>query len=203
MNQIKKIKFPIEAEHLLIQTAKRRKVYLEGSIIKIIEAEPESDFEDYLNEAKRRDRETRMKRLDVIKQAQEDTKQLKIKASENEALMEEVKQALEAAEQAKETALSDLDVMQQKTQFELIGTTVKVSLVIIVAVGIMVTAMYGFSLYIDSEEKDLIGNTWSNLLGILLTNSFSIIGTIMGVKYASNSQQKRNDLRGDERDFMH
>lgn len=203
MNQIKKIKFPIEAEHLLIQTAKRRKVYLEGSIIKIIEAEPESDFEDYLNEAKRRDRETRMKRLDVIKQAQEDTKQLKIKASENESLMEEVKQALEAAEQAKETALSDLDVMQQKTQFELIGTTVKVSLVIIVAVGIMVTAMYGFSLYIDSEEKDLIGNTWSNLLGILLTNSFSIIGTIMGVKYASNSQQKRNDLRGDERDFMH
>ena len=30
----------------------------------------------------------------------------------------------------------------------------------------------------------------SNLFGILLTNSFSIIGTIMGVKYASDNKEK-------------
>jgi hypothetical protein len=35
----------------------------------------------------------------------------------------------------------------------------------------------------------LLGSTWSNMFSILLTNSFSIIGTIMGVKYASEEKE--------------
>jgi hypothetical protein len=38
---------------------------------------------------------------------------------------------------------------------------------------------------IFNYERTIIESTWSNLFGILLTNSFSIIGTIMGVKYAT------------------
>lgn len=34
-------------------------------------------------------------------------------------------------------------------------------------------------------DSKIIESTWSNLFGILLTNSFSIVGTIMGVKYAT------------------
>jgi hypothetical protein len=35
------------------------------------------------------------------------------------------------------------------------------------------------------KDTAIIGSTWSNIVGILLTNAFSIVGTIMGVKYAS------------------
>lgn len=40
-----------------------------------------------------------------------------------------------------------------------------------------------------STNTVLLGSTWSNMFSILLTNSFSIIGTIMGVKYASEERE--------------
>ena len=80
--------------------------------------------------------------------------------------------------------LNDLDLMQKKTQFELIGRIVSMALWIIAGVGIFTTALFMFAMITD-RDLTIIGNTWSNLFGILLTNSFSIIGTIMGVKYAS------------------
>ena len=113
------------------------------------------------------------------------------KAVENERLMEELKEALQSAENVTEAALNDLSLMQQKSQFELIGNIVQIALWVIVGVGIVVTGMYLFAMQMDSTETTLIGNTWSNLFGILLTNSFSIIGTIMGVKYAQNDEKKK------------
>jgi hypothetical protein len=41
-----------------------------------------------------------------------------------------------------------------------------------------------------NKETQVIGSTWSNMFGILLTNAFSIVGTIMGVKYASDKKQE-------------
>ena len=79
---------------------------------------------------------------------------------------------------------SDLDVLQKKTQTRLIERIVKVSLGVIITVGLITTAMYGIALF-NNKDTQIIGSTWSNLFGILLTNAFSIIGTIMGVKYAS------------------
>ena len=118
---------------------------------------------------------------------------LEEKAAENEKLLEQLTQALESAEGAKTEALNDLDLLQRKTQFELIGNIVKVALWIIMAVGITTTLLYVVALFLKGNGPDttLIGNTWSNLLGILLTNSFSIIGTIMGVKYASESSGEK------------
>ena len=116
--------------------------------------------------------------------------ELKGKQAENEALMSELKEALTAAENAKEEAISDLSLMQKKKQFELIGLIVKTALIIIASVGLVTTVLYGYAIFYSSDETTLIGNTWSNLFGILLTNSFSIIGTIMGVKYASDNQKE-------------
>jgi uncharacterized Tic20 family protein len=79
--------------------------------------------------------------------------------------------------------------MQKKSQFELIGTIVKVALFVIMGVGILTTVMYGLAI-INDKETQIIGSTWSNMFGILLTNAFSIVGTIMGVKYAS---EKNNE----------
>lgn len=179
-----------QAEQQLIILAEQKSVYLEGNIIKLLEPTHE-EFPGYLEIAKEKDIESRKKRLEITRQVQEQNKELQEKAQENETLMVELKDALESAEHAKEEALSDLSVMQQQTQFELIGIIVRIALYVIVGTGIIVTGMYLFSMITESAETTLIGNTWSNLFGILLTNSFSIIGTIMGVKYAQNEKESK------------
>jgi hypothetical protein len=93
------------------------------------------------------------------------------------------------AEQAKTIALTDLDLLQKKTQTELIGKIVKVALFVIIGVGVITTILYIIAMFTDKDTQ-IIGSTWSNMFGILLTNAFSIIGTIMGVKYASEKKEE-------------
>jgi len=97
-------------------------------------------------------------------------------------------QARVEAENAKRTAENDLDVLQKRTQTKLIERIVKVSLGVIVTVGLITTLMYGIALFTEKDTQ-IIGSTWANMFGILLTNAFSIIGTIMGVKYASKETE--------------
>jgi len=178
----------------LIVLSNEKNIYLEGNILKVIESEDE-DFKKYLKQAAEKDRETRKKRLDITKQIQLQNAELEEKAKENESLMLEIKEALSDAEGAKEAALNDLDLIQKKGQFELIGQIIKVALWVIMSVGVLTTLLYIVALYTKGTGPDttLIGNTWSNLIGILLTNSFSIVGTIMGVKYASDNSSKEEN----------
>ena len=97
-------------------------------------------------------------------------------------------QARVDAENAKRSAENDLNVLQKRTQTQLIERIVKVSLGVILAVGFITTAMYMIALF-NGQDTQIIGSTWSNMFGILLTNAFSIIGTIMGVKYASKGTE--------------
>jgi Fe2+ transport system protein B len=113
---------------------------------------------------------------------------------EAERLKEEADQARLEAELSKQEAINaknvaedDLELMQKKTQFELIGTIVKVALWVILGVGGVTTVMYLIALS-TGLDTTVIGSTWSNIIGILLTNAFSIVGTIMGVKYASEKK---------------
>lgn len=108
---------------------------------------------------------------------------------EAEIAKEEAENAKEEAENAKVAAENDLDLIQKKTQFELIGTIIKVALWVILGVGIVTTGVYLIALF-TGVDTAVIGSTWSNIVGILLTNSFSIVGTIMGVKYASEKSDK-------------
>ena len=103
--------------------------------------------------------------------------------------MKRTELAKEDAEHAKANALSDLDLLQKKTQTELMGNIVKVALGVIAFIAIVTTGMYVFSI-IMNKEVNTIGPAWSNMFGILLTNAFSIVGTIMGVKYATKDNQK-------------
>jgi predicted RNase H-like nuclease (RuvC/YqgF family) len=96
-------------------------------------------------------------------------------------------QARIEAEKSKEVALNDLDLLQKKTQTELIGTIVRVALIVILSVGVITTGLYVVAMF-TGKDTQIIGSTWSNMFGILLTNAFSIIGTIMGVKYASEKK---------------
>jgi hypothetical protein len=170
--------------------------------LKIIEADPDdTEFVDYIEEANNKDKETRKRRLDVTKQVQDHNKKLILAQEENSKITEDLKIALEAAEEekrkaelskldadkAKDAALNDLDILQKKSQTALISTIVKVALIVILSVGVITTLMYSIAM-ITGKDTQIIGSTWSNMFGILLTNAFSIVGTIMGVKYASENK---------------
>ena len=185
--------------NVLLEVAKTKKIYVEGNFLKLLKApKGDKEFEEYLNLCKEKDKTTRRKRLEVTKQVQSQNKELVAKQEETDTLMIELQEALESAknaeweaeklrdeaEKGKEKALEDLDLMQKRSQFELIGTIVRVALVIIIGVGIVTTIMYGLAM-LSGQDTQIIGSTWSNMFGILLTNAFSIVGTIMGVKYAS------------------
>jgi flagellar biosynthesis GTPase FlhF len=101
----------------------------------------------------------------------------------------EAENARQEAENAKTSAENDLDLIQKKSQFELIGTIVRVALWVILGVGVVTTVMYLLALSMGLDTS-VICSTWSNIIGILLTNAFSIVGTIMGVKYASEKSDK-------------
>src|SRR5210317_49185 len=187
---------------VLLEVAKKKKIYVEGNFLKILQA-PNGDveFEEYLKVCKEKDSTARRKRLQVTKQVQKQNKELVSKQEETDALMEELQIALESAKQSEEVAnqlreeaekgmgkaLEDLELMQKKTQFELISTIVKVALYVIIGVGLITTVMYGLAL-MSGTDTQIIGSTWSNMFGILLTNAFSIVGTIMGVKYATEKE---------------
>ena len=186
------MKLSPEIESEFIKLAEDRGVSLEGNILKLIEPQAEN-FKDYIESAINKDTENRKKRLEITRQIQEQNKELAEKALENDGLMVDLKDALELAEKAKEEALSDLDLIQKKSQFELIGRIVQVALWIIMGVGVTTTVLYSIALFSPSIDTTLLGNAWSNLFSILLTNSFSIIGTIMGVKYASEGNSKKSE----------
>jgi hypothetical protein len=176
----------------LLNLAKEYKIYLEGNILKLLKAKPnDTEFEDYLKTCVDRDLTFRRKRLEVTKQVQRQVRELESISAERERLMAELQIALdeanqlkEAAEKEKDTALSDLELLQKKKQFELINQIIKMALWIILGVGLITSGLFMYSLY-RGIDSPIIESTWSNLFGILLTNAFSIIGTIMGVRYAN------------------
>lgn len=179
-----------------------RKIYLEGNILKVLKAEQEdTNFQEYLKFCIDRDRTMREKRLTVTKQVQKQYTDLENANQHNQELMDQLQMALnesksseldalkskQSAEDSRNAALADLEVMQKRRQYELTGIIVKIALAIIVGVGILSSLMYIIAI-LKGSDSTIIESTWSNLFGILLTNSFSIVGTIMGIRYASKSE---------------
>ncbi len=165
--------------------AKSKKVYIEGNFVKLLSDTSDPDVKDYIEECKSRDLKSRKKRLQITKQVQKQNRDLEEAAVVKEALVLELQNSLEESKKLRDEALEDLEVMQKRTQFELISTIVKVALYVIVGVGVLTTVMYAWAMS-SGTDTQIIGSTWSNMFGILLTNAFSIVGTIMGVKYATD-----------------
>ena len=196
------IKVTKHTRDLLLEIAQTKKVYLEGNILKLITSD-DDEFNQYIETCVEKDKESRRKRLAITKDVQKKNQELNsiledLHKSKDEAerlkdeaeeLRDEAEMARERAELAKETAEADLSLLQQKTQTELMGNIVNVALFVIVGVGVITTLMYLVAIIVDVETQ-VIGSTWSNLTGILLTNAFSIVGTIMGVKHATSTDKK-------------
>ena len=183
----------------LRQVAAEHDIYLEGGILRLVSVDDSSpESVKYLKEAKRLDKARRRERLEFTKGVQRRNKEyqqqngeLKKERGRNDALMVQLKDEKSRTEQALETVKKDLDYAQRKNQFELVENIVTAALRVIIGVGVVTTVMYAVALFVteDPAAVTLLGSTWSNLLGILLTNSFSIVGTIMGVKYASDQRE--------------
>lgn len=103
----------------------------------------------------------------------------------------EAEKARQEAENAKNTAVNDLEVIQKRSQFEMMGNIVKVSLFIVLGVGVTVTLVYLISLF-AGFKAEVIGSAWVNVMSILLTNAFSIIGTLMGMKTMTEKEEKKS-----------
>jgi methyl-accepting chemotaxis protein len=110
------------------------------------------------------------------------TKNLQSELKQSEKLKDEI-------EKEKNSALEDLDATLKKSQNELIGVIVKSALGVILSVGLITTVMYSFAI-LSNKDTQIIGSTWSNMFSVLLTNAFSIVGTIMGIKYATQDDNK-------------
>ena len=215
----------------LIDIFKSKNIGLEGNITKLIDAEDDQEFKEYLKSCIDKDAQLRRKRLEMTKQVQVQNKDLTTLNEENQRILTELQQTLDSveeqksqiecqnsellewkkenekigselveamkqseqariiAENAKNEAENNLDLIQKKTQFELINNIVKVALYVIIGVGGITTGIYVYSMSIGMDT-DIIGSTWSNMFGILLTNSFSIVGTILGVKYGTSPNKE-------------
>ena len=182
------ITFSDDAKKNLLALASDKNIYLECNICKLIDAQGDLEFSTYLQNSISKDKENRKKRLEITKKIQEQNKELVEWKTNNQKLNEELTKALETSEKAKSNAESDLDILQKKTQNELVGSIVKVALWIICAVGAITSILFSVVLFSGIENKT-IESSWSNMFSILLTNSFSIVGTIMGVKYAGNKSK--------------
>jgi methyl-accepting chemotaxis protein len=110
------------------------------------------------------------------------TKELQVELENSKALKNSI-------EIEKNNALNDLDTMIKKSQSELIKVIVKCALAVIIGVGVVTTMLYWMAM-VTGKETQIIGSTWSNMFSVLLTNAFSIVGTIMGIKYATQDGNK-------------
>jgi hypothetical protein len=182
------IKLDAASRSSLLELSRTSRLYLEGNILKVIDAEGDQEFEKYLRDATAQDKENRRKRLEVTKQIQAQNAELTEAQSQNTQLMADLQEALQKAEGARKSAEEDLTILQKRTQYQLMGSIVRVALWVIMGVGVTTTGMYLLAL-MKGLDTVLLGSTWSNMFSILLTNSFSIIGTIMGVKYASEEKE--------------
>jgi hypothetical protein len=192
------LKLDESTKQQLLELHRTKRIMLEGNILKLIDAGDDEEFANYINDAIEKDKEIRRKRLEITRQVQSQNVDLVKWKQESELAQEKLTESLHELERSKEAAElarqeaenakaiveNDLDLMQKRSQFALIGTIIKVALAVIIGVGLSTTALYTIAI-INGYDTQIIGSTWSNMFGILLTNAFSIVGTIMGVKYAS------------------
>jgi hypothetical protein len=192
------LKLDESTKQQLLELHRTKRIMLEGNILKLIDAGDDDEFANYINDAIEKDKEIRRKRLEITRQVQSQNVDLVKWKQESELAQEKLTESLHELERSKEAAElarqeaenakaiveNDLDLMQKRSQFALIGTIIKVALAVIIGVGLSTTALYTIAI-INGYDTQIIGSTWSNMFGILLTNAFSIVGTIMGVKYAS------------------
>ena len=180
---------------------KKQNIRIEGNFLKVIDTSDNEELSNYVNECIEIDTETRKKRLEVTRKVQDQNKELIDWKNKNEKAQKDLQVALEeankakaAAEKAKNNAEEDLDLLVKKNQNELVNKIVSTSLIVILGVGAITSGLYFYTI-VTGNENQIIESSWANMFSILLTNSFSIIGTIMGVKHMQSTNDTTKKKR--------
>ncbi len=124
-----------------------------------------------------------------VTESERNKKEIDILSKNLQSELKKTEKLKDDIEKEKNAALNDLDATIKKSQNELIKVIVKCALGVIVGVGLVTTVMYSLAI-LSSKDTQIIGSTWSNMFSVLLTNAFSIVGTIMGIKYATQDDKK-------------
>jgi ATP-dependent Lon protease len=193
---MKKIKFSKTSSEQILELVNHN-IRIEGNFLKVIDTSDNPGLEKYVKESIEKDIETRKKRLEITRQVQTQNKELVEWKEKNEQAQLDLKKALEEsnkakaiAEKAKLHAEEDLDLLVKKNQNELVNKIVSTSLIVILGVGLITSILYFYTI-VTGNENQIIESSWANMFSILLTNSFSIIGTIMGVKHMQSSNDAK------------
>lgn len=193
---MKKIKFSKTSAEQILEL-KKHNIRIEGNFLKVIDTSDNEELSNYVNECIEKDTETRKKRLEITRKVQDQNKELIDWKDKNEKAQKDLQVALEEAnkakaiaEKAKNSAEEDLDFIVKKNQNELVNKIVSTSLVVILGVGLITSVLYFYTI-VTGNENQIIESSWANMFSILLTNSFSIIGTIMGVKHMQSSNEPK------------
>lgn len=125
-----------------------------------------------------------------VTESERNKKEIDILSKNLQSELKKTEKLKDDIEKEKNDALNDLDATIKKSQNELIKVIVKCALGVIVGVGLVTTVMYSVAI-LSSKDTQIIGSTWSNMFSVLLTNAFSIVGTIMGIKYATQDSNKQ------------
>jgi hypothetical protein len=193
---MKKIKFSKTSAEQILEL-KKHNIRIEGNFLKVIDTSDNEELSNYVNECIEKDTETRKKRLEITRKVQDQNKELIDWKDKNEKAQKDLQVALEEAnkakaiaEKAKNSAQEDLDFIVKKNQNELVNKIVSTSLIVILGVGLITSILYFYTI-VTGNENQIIESSWANMFSILLTNSFSIIGTIMGVKHMQSSNEPK------------
>jgi len=193
---MKKIKFSKTSAEQILEL-KKHNIRIEGNFLKVIDTSDNEELSNYVNECIEKDTETRKKRLEITRKVQDQNKELIDWKDKNEKAQKDLQVALEEAnkakaiaEKAKNSAEEDLDFIVKKNQNELVNKIVSTSLIVILGVGLITSILYFYTI-VTGNENQIIESSWANMFSILLTNSFSIIGTIMGVKHMQSSNEPK------------
>ena len=103
-NMLEKIRLSPETRSQLISLGNKLGLYLEGNIIKLIDAEDDEAFQNYLRDAAARDLTIRSKRLKITKQIQEQNKSLTALNEQLRSSITDLEQARDQAEEALRTS---------------------------------------------------------------------------------------------------
>jgi septal ring factor EnvC (AmiA/AmiB activator) len=107
---------------ILMETFKTKNIGLEGNITKLIDAEDDQEFKEYLKTCIEKDTTTRRKRLEMTKQVQIQNKDLTELNEENQRMMEELQNTLTSMEdQNNQIESQNSELLEWKMENEKIG----------------------------------------------------------------------------------
>ena len=107
---------------ILMETFKTKNIGLEGNITKLIDAEDDQEFKEYLKTCIEKDTTARRKRLEMTKQVQVQNKDLTELNEENQRILEELQQTLDSVEEQKsQIECQNSELLEWKNENEKIG----------------------------------------------------------------------------------